>query len=241
MYILIDLGGTNLRIASTETLEKPAITKVQTHKLTKDYQIDYAWLKDRIKEYSEKQKISGIAMAAPGTFDRNRKVLIPGTFSVEWIEKPFAEELEDMFDCKMYVENDGVVGALGEYEYGEPKDYKFICLTWGTGIGGALVVDGWPDKLDQKEYRDQIEKACGGKYLEEKYGDLSKLDDKTWNEIVKEFARELEILKKKLDVEEIVVGGGITFKRQKDLEKAGIKVSKLGENINLYGCCALIK
>lgn len=93
--------------------------------------------------------------------------------------------IENTIGIKTYVENDVNAAALGELWMGAGKDIKnFLCLTLGTGVGAAIVINGeiyrgvnnasaWVGHSIMK--KDGRDCTCGMKGCYERYASTSAL------------------------------------------------------------------
>lgn len=254
MYIAIDVGGTNTRIAASESLDTPRLVQRVEYVNTHDFQTDYARMIGEIRKIST--KIEAIGMSFPGDWTGNPSKLSLPTHNIDWEDKPFVQTISKEFGCPVYIENDAVCGARGTAHHENVSD-DFVYITWGTGIGGAQVThDGdtvVATQLVWATYLKSFEGACGGANLEKKYGKPGeKLSEEEWQVIMTDFQSELKKFIDALRPSHIVIGGGITTKQKSRLENIishlastsndvpKISLSSLGDDAGLYGALGLI-
>ncbi len=88
-------------------------------------------------------EICSVGMGLPGFIDGSSGVVhgmanVPG-----WDNLPFLQMLRDRTGLPAAIENDANAMAYGEFVYGAAKGGRnVICITLGTGVGGALIFDG---------------------------------------------------------------------------------------------------
>lgn len=64
-----------------------------------------------------------------------------------WRREPLRDRLSDRLDRPVLVDNDANGAGWAEYRFGAGRDQpRLVCITLGTGIGGALVFDGHLDR-----------------------------------------------------------------------------------------------
>lgn len=143
MKIGIDLGGSHIAIGVVDNkgfiLEK--IEKRIMAKEKKDIKNAIeSYIISNAKELMSKYKITEIGIAVPGTINGTEIVK-----SVNLGVKNYnlVESLKKEIEIPIKIRNDAKCAALAECKIGALKQYnKSIFFTLGTGIGGAVVING---------------------------------------------------------------------------------------------------
>ncbi|MFI3169032.1 MAG: ROK family protein [Faecalibacterium sp.] len=92
------------------------------------------------------QGITKVGISSPGVYDAQGNCI----GNVENLPYLSAQNIPQAVQARFAgvqckIGNDGVGAAMGEYHFGAAKGCpSFICITLGTGIGGAYVLDGKP-------------------------------------------------------------------------------------------------
>lgn len=92
----------------------------------------------------EQYTLEGIAISSAGQIDHRNGVVVFATDNIpDYTGTPVADLVASHTGLPAAVDNDVNCMALGEYWQGAAKGFQnFICLTLGTGIGGALFLNG---------------------------------------------------------------------------------------------------
>ena len=145
--IAVDLGGTNLRIAAISTdgrlLEKVTLsTKVD---LSPDHVVGE--MCDSIQQlsgqYSGGGALIGAGIGIPGIIDLEAGVVCKSANLPNWSGYPVREAIERRLGTRICMDNNAKLAALGEQWLGAARGVdNMAMITLGTGIGGAIVLDG---------------------------------------------------------------------------------------------------
>jgi glucokinase len=147
-YIGIDIGATWIKagIVSREgkLLKKSQFAASQLRSPSHFLSMSKDTIAQLLAENDfRKEHLGGIGVGAPGWVDHPKGIVRELTNIPGWHDIPLVAQLEQLSGLKSFVDNDANVMAVGEMVYGAGRGRKnFVCLTLGTGVGGAIVVNG---------------------------------------------------------------------------------------------------
>lgn len=263
MYILgIDVGGTTIKsdLYTEKGISQDAFREIPTtinhQEQSNNILNDVLQL---ISEYREIYSFDYVAISTAGIVDSTEGEIIHAGYTIPvYTGTEFKKSIEERFSVKCCVENDVNCAALGEAWIGVASGSKSsICLTIGTGIGGAILLDGaiwngfnfsagevgyipiqgqkWQDIASTtalcNHYMEQTgKKEINGKIIFDLY---EKEDDeaiRVVDKFVKNFCLGLLPIIYIVNPEQIIIGGGIMSRADILLPKIQQTVTKMIES-----------
>ena len=139
MIIALDIGGTAIKVGLFNAQQELLHFHVHPH----DGRLGGTSLIQKVSKIIEGYSdFRAICISTSGQVDSETGTIIfandniPGYTNTN-LKQLFAQQ----FHVPVYVENDVNCAALGENYFGAGKAYDdFICVTYGTGIGGAIIL-----------------------------------------------------------------------------------------------------
>lgn len=148
MVLCFDIGGTSIKygmahdpgdtLLLTERFETPTEAKT-----LRGPGIERKIL-SLISEMRRTHAVDGVAISTAGMVDPKTGAIVYANDNIpEYTGSNLKTAVERAFHLPCAVENDVNAAALGEYAYGAGRGCEsLLCLTIGTGIGGAVILDG---------------------------------------------------------------------------------------------------
>lgn len=183
--LIIDVGGTNVKVSSTSQLVPLKIPSGET--------MTAKTMVEQVKIATKGWKYDCVSIGYPGPVSHDRPLAEPHNLAAGWIDFPY----EKSFGKPLRFINDAAMQALGGYRGG-----KMLFLGVGTGLGSAMITEGVvvPLELAHLPYRK-------GKTYEEFVGKegLDELGKKRWRKAVIDI---IARLKAALVCDYVLLGGG---------------------------------
>ena len=188
MKIGIDLGGSHIAIGVVEKdgriIEKNE-KRIKGEEKKKVKETIEQYIEENVENLSKKYEITEIGIAIPGTLKNN---VVVKSVNLGLKNYEIVNILKEKIDIPIKIRNDAKCAALAESEYGCLKKYKrSVFLTLGTGIGGAVLINGKlldTGELPGCEFGHMVIKEngilceCGKKGCFEKYASMKSFKTK---------------------------------------------------------------
>jgi polyphosphate glucokinase len=204
--LVVDVGGTQVKMLVTG--QKQPVKIPSGPKMTPANMVDI------VKKASKSWDYDFISLGYPGPIINNHPLREPHNLGSGWVDFNF----EKAFGRPVRMINDAAMQAIGSYE-----GRRMLFLGLGTGLGSAMIVDGFlqPMELAHLGYKK-------GKTYEDYLGlrGLERFGKKKWR---KHVADVVEKLKAALDADYVVLGGG-NVKKLKKLPPG----ARMGNNDNAF-------
>ena len=145
----IDLGGTSVKAALVDELGGtffenvlPSFASVSASAVLG--QLAKAASALREKADANGWTVRGIGLGTPGIVDETNRMVLGGAENISgWENIDVATHLEERTGLPVVIGNDANMMGIGETRYGAAKGCTHVVfLTVGTGIGGAVIIDG---------------------------------------------------------------------------------------------------
>lgn len=141
--MVLDIGGTSIKSAVFQegSLSRLQETPTEAH-LGGEHVADRA--ASLIASYGDSCPLERIGISTAGQVNPETGTIIYANRNIPgYTGICLKKRMEQKFGIPTAVENDVNAAALGEAVYGAGKGEKdFVCLTYGTGIGGAIFQNG---------------------------------------------------------------------------------------------------
>lgn len=140
-YLSLDVGGTNIKYGILN--EEGEILYKDKFPTEKNKEKFLETIVNLAEKYKKEENIQALALSMPGVIDTKRGHLITAGALFELYDFGLKDYFEKALGIPVAIDNDVNCVALAEKWLGSGKDSdNFICIAIGTGIGGAIVIDG---------------------------------------------------------------------------------------------------
>jgi glucokinase len=136
----VDIGGTKV-MAGVVDGSGTALAVEQRPTRGNDVRAVEDTIVDLVAGFARSWDVAAVGVGAAGFVDASRSVVM---FSphLDWRKEPLRARVAERVRVPVVVDNDANTAALAESRFGAGRGHRFVlCVTMGTGIGGALVLD----------------------------------------------------------------------------------------------------
>lgn len=146
-YIVgVDIGGTKVACVLADEEGNLIARRWQPTRSEAGWQAVVAQLFEMTEQVMQgvpAADLRGIGISCGGPLDSQQGIVYSPPNLPGWDAVPLKQLFEERFGLPTRLENDANATALAEYRFGAGRGVRnMVFMTWGTGIGGGLIVDG---------------------------------------------------------------------------------------------------
>lgn len=145
LSIGIDIGGTRVK-AGVVDLDGHVLARLSRDTPTTSPMAVLDAIADIVATLRRHHYVTSVGIGAAGFVDATQSTVL---FSphLAWRHEPLRDAVQRRTGLSVLVDNDANAAGWAEWRFGAAQNEEYmVCLTLGTGIGGALVIDGRPHR-----------------------------------------------------------------------------------------------
>jgi len=141
LSIGIDIGGTKVAAGVVDESGQVLQRRRRDTPTTSPTAVEDT-IADLVTEFRSSHRIYSVGIGAAGFVDANRSSVLFAPH-LAWRHEPVKDALRRRIGLSVTVENDANAAAWAEWRFGVARhEEDLVCITLGTGIGGALLING---------------------------------------------------------------------------------------------------
>lgn len=146
----VDIGGTKVAAGVVDPDGKVIDElRAETPNKQRSAQVVEDVIADLVLSLGDRHEVHAVGIAAAGFVDESRASVVFAPH-LAWRNEPLRDALRRRLGVPIVVENDANAAAWAEWRFGAGQGQRqLLCVTLGTGIGGALLLHG---HLQRGEY-----------------------------------------------------------------------------------------
>ena len=151
IFIGIDCGGTHLRVGVVNR-DGQLLSSAKRNSPLRTHSADFGLRVHEIYQEllagkDQMVELMGVGVGVPGPLDLSAGTILPTANLDNHSPIPVVSYLHEYFQVPIFLDRDTNMALRGEVWQGEGKKHaNVVMLTLGTGVGGALFVDGRVDE-----------------------------------------------------------------------------------------------
>lgn len=142
MWIGVDIGGTNIKIATVDDRGRVVTRGVVETRAGDGAPSAFQRIHDAARYIAGRERIHGVGIGCAGLIDAKRGVLRVSPNLPKWRNAALGRIARSHFRLPVVLENDATSAAFGESFVRGERGRDLVFITLGTGVGGGIVSDG---------------------------------------------------------------------------------------------------